>query len=97
MVGFWRVLVGDEDQVVNLWRHQNGYRRASEVQTLLVSDHTCGALLKDQRKLLRSRQNQFMMAFSFWGHPIPVDRSANYEMRSYVLKPGTMIEWGNNW
>ena len=20
-----------------------------------------------------------------------------YEVRSYVLKPGTMIEWGNNW
>lgn len=20
-----------------------------------------------------------------------------YEVRNYVLKPGTMIEWGNNW
>lgn len=97
LVGSWRVIVGDEDQVVNLWRHQNGYRRASAVLSSISSDATCNALLNDQRKLLRSRQNQFMMAFSFWGHPTPIDRQSNYEMRSYVLKPGTMIEWGNNW
>lgn len=97
LVGSWRVLVGDEDQVVNLWRHQNGYRKASQVQAIISSDATCGKLLKEQRSFLRSRHNQFMMAFSFWGHPVPIDRASNYEMRSYVLKPGTMIEWGNNW
>lgn len=25
------------------------------------------------------------------------DPSHIYEIRSYALKPGTMIEWGNNW
>lgn len=97
LVGSWRVIVGDQDQMVNLWRHQNGYRNASQVQSIISSDATCGKLLKEQRSYLRSRHNQFMMAFSFWGHPVPVDRGSNYEMRSYVLKPGTMIEWGNNW
>jgi hypothetical protein len=36
--------------------------------------------------LLRSRQNQFMLPFSFWGHPEPQIHDSWYEMRSYVLK-----------
>ena len=38
------------------------------------------------------------MPFDFW--PMAEDRKTGshiYEMRSYHLKPGTMIEWGNYW
>ncbi|GBN87624.1 Protein NipSnap [Araneus ventricosus] len=46
-------------------------------------------------------QDQFIHIWrynrGFWGDPEPQDRNSMYEMRSYVLKPGTMIEWGNNW
>ncbi|KFM79908.1 Protein NipSnap, partial [Stegodyphus mimosarum] len=38
-----------------------------------------------------------MLPFSYWGDPEPQNRNSMYEIRSYVLKPGTMIEWGNNW
>jgi hypothetical protein len=38
-----------------------------------------------------------LLAFSYWP-PIEPRAGPNiYEMRSYNLKPGTMIEWGNNW
>lgn len=97
LVGSWRVQVGDQDQVINIWRYQKGYRLASETHKLIESDASLKALVSDQTKLLRQRQNQFMMAFSFWGHPVPAVRDSKYEMRSYILKPGTMIEWGNNW
>ena len=97
LVGSWRVDVGDQDQVVNIWRYQKGYRLASETHKLIRSDSSLSSLANDQTKLLRQRQNQFMMAFSFWGHPVPAVRDSQYEMRSYILKPGTMIEWGNNW
>jgi hypothetical protein len=55
------------------------------------------ALQKERGKLLRSRHLQYLLAFSYWP-PIEPRAGPNiYEMRSYNLKPGTMIEWGNNW
>ena len=42
------------------------------------------------------------MTFSYWPEVYmreKGDQNANhvYEMRSYHLKPGTMVEWGNYW
>jgi len=53
--------------------------------------------LNERSKTIRSRYNQHLLAFSFWNVPGPRTGDNIYEMRSYILKPGTMIEWGNNW
>lgn len=55
------------------------------------------SLMKERGTYLRSRHLQYLLAFSYW--PLITNRTGNniYEMRSYRLKPGTMIEWGNNW
>jgi NIPSNAP len=47
--------------------------------------------------MLRSRYLQFQLAFSYWPAITPRTGNNLYEIRSYMLKPGTMIEWGNNW
>ncbi|KAH9530184.1 protein nipsnap [Dermatophagoides farinae] len=96
LVGSWKVEVGDLDQYVHIWGY-DGWKQASQVFNLIRSDRTLMALEKDQEPFLRSRQNQFMLSFSFWPSPQPQVNNSMYEMRSYVLKPGTMIEWGNNW
>lgn len=54
-------------------------------------------LEKERTPLLRSRHLQYMLQFSYWPQIQLRDPSHIYEMRSYRLKPGTMIEWGNNW
>lgn len=46
---------------------------------------------------MRSRHLQFLLAFNFWPTIESRKGSNIYEIRSYSLKPGTMIEWGNNW
>lgn len=48
-------------------------------------------------KMVTRRESQVCLSFSFWGEPEPRNESHIYEMRSYSLKPGTLIEWGNNW
>ena len=55
------------------------------------------ALQKERGRLLRSRHLQYLLAFSYWPLIEPRAGPNIYEMRSYSLKPGTMIEWGNNW
>ncbi|XP_024908611.1 protein NipSnap homolog 1 [Cynoglossus semilaevis] len=47
--------------------------------------------------MLISRPNQLLLEFSFWNEPLPRPGPNIYEMRTYNLKPGTMIEWGNHW
>ena len=46
---------------------------------------------------MRARHLQYLLAFSYWPVSEPRGKSHIYELRSYRLKPGTMIEWGNNW
>jgi hypothetical protein len=43
------------------------------------------------------RRTVITKAFSYWGDPKPREPSHVYDLRSYVLKPGSMIEWGNAW
>lgn len=54
-------------------------------------------LMIEQGKVVRSRHLQYLLAFSYWPQIKKRDPSNVYEIRSYALKPGTMIEWGNNW
>lgn len=97
LVGSWRVEIGDQDQFIHIWRFRHGYPHASEFLELCRTDKELQTVTKEQVSLLRYRENQYMLPFSFWGHPQPRNEKNMYEMRSYVLKPGTMIEWGNNW
>jgi len=96
LIGSWKVEIGDQDQYIHIWKYQ-GWKHANQVIKATKEDNTLQSLIKEQVPFLRSRQNQFMLPFSFWGHPEPQIHNSWYEMRSYVLKPGTMIEWGNNW
>ncbi|NWH26821.1 NIPS1 protein, partial [Grus americana] len=52
---------------------------------------------KERSRMLLSRRNQLLLEFSFWNEPLPRQGPNIYELRTYKLKPGTMIEWGNNW
>lgn len=54
-------------------------------------------LMNERAKLLRNRHLQYLLAFSYWPQITPRTSHHIYEMRSYRLTPGTMIEWGNNW
>jgi hypothetical protein len=54
-------------------------------------------LATERGGLLRARHLQYLLAFSYWPVMEPRGGDNIYEMRSYRLKPGTMIEWGNNW
>lgn len=53
--------------------------------------------MNERGTYLRSRHLQYLLAFSYWPQITNREGGNIYEMRSYRLKPGTMIEWGNNW
>ncbi|XP_020299543.1 protein NipSnap [Pseudomyrmex gracilis] len=97
LVGSWTVEVGDLDQALHLWQCTGGYERIDHAQAVLSKDEAYQRLLKERGNYLRSRHLQYLLAFSYWP-PLEKRKGSNkYEIRSYSLKPGTMIEWGNNW
>ncbi|CAN9512950.1 unnamed protein product [Ophioblennius macclurei] len=97
VVGSWNTWYGDQDQAVHLWRYRGGYPALTECLQKLRVNKEYAEFRKERAKMLISRRNQLLLEFSFWNEPTPRKGPNIYEMRTYHLKPGTMIEWGNHW
>ncbi|TMS03761.1 Protein NipSnap-like protein 1 [Larimichthys crocea] len=97
VVGSWNTWYGEQDQAVHLWRYRGGYPALTECLEKLNNNKEYLEFRKERAKMLISRQNQLLLEFSFWNEPFPRPGPNIYEMRTYHLKPGTMIEWGNHW
>uniref|UniRef100_A0A1B6F0A0 NIPSNAP domain-containing protein n=1 Tax=Cuerna arida TaxID=1464854 RepID=A0A1B6F0A0_9HEMI len=97
LVASWTVQVGDLDQALHLWRYTGGFTSIDKCNALLAVDKVYQQLLQERGNYLRSRHLQYLLAFSYWPLIEPRKGKNLYEIRSYSLKPGTMIEWGNNW
>ncbi|XP_020852328.1 protein NipSnap homolog 1 [Phascolarctos cinereus] len=97
LVGNWNTWYGEQDQAVHLWRFSGGYPALMDCMNKLKVNKEYLEFRKERSKMLLSRRNQLLLEFSFWNEPEPREGPNIYELRTYKLKPGTMIEWGNNW
>ncbi|KAE9553422.1 hypothetical protein FO519_003381 [Halicephalobus sp. NKZ332] len=97
LIGSWNVVFGNPDQSIHLWRYDGGYSDVDRHIKALTSDSSVRAAEKDIASMCGRRRTVLVKAFSYWGEPKPRSPSNVYDLRSYVLKPGSMIEWGNAW
>lgn len=49
------------------------------------------------RKLIRSKTSSLMQEFSFWPTTAPRRLGGLFELRSYTLHPGNLLEWETHW
>lgn len=96
-LGNFSVLIGDQDQFIHIWRYDGGYQNIDENLNYLENNKDFKLIMNDMRPLLRSRETEYFLPFSFWPEVEMRNPSHIYELRSYHLKPGTMVEWGNYW
>jgi len=96
-LGNFNVLIGDQDQFVHIWRYEGGYKAVDENILYLQHNQDYQLIMKDLSPLLRSRESEYYLQFSFWPEVTLRNPAHIYELRSYHLKPGTMVEWGNYW
>lgn len=47
--------------------------------------------------LVFSRENQLCQEFAFWQTARPQEKGGIYELRSYQLQPGALLEWEHEW
>jgi len=97
LVGSWTTIFGDQDTAVNLWVYKDGYRGVNQSMRYCLENKELKEFNAQKSMWLRSRSNQLCQEFSYWGEPVVREEPHIYELRTYALKPGTLIEWGNKW
>ncbi|KAL5906646.1 hypothetical protein ACKVV1_011046 [Pyricularia oryzae] len=96
LVGSWRTEVGDCNTFVHIWEYQgyNGYHESLSS----ISRHPEFPAFNDKLKsLIISKNTSLMQEFSFWPTTPPRQLGGLFELRSYTLHPGNLLEWETHW
>ncbi|KAK8043272.1 hypothetical protein PG993_005702 [Apiospora rasikravindrae] len=96
LVGSWRTEVGDCDTFVHIWEYQRyqGYHQSLHS----ISRHPDFAEFDRKLKtLIKSKKTSIMQEFSFWPTTSPRQLGGVFELRSYTLHPGNLLEWETHW
>jgi hypothetical protein len=96
LCGSWMTEIGDMDTAVHIWEY-TGYSGHAASRLRLRQDVQYLEFEKRVRPMLRKRKNLTMLEFAFWATAAPHDRGGCFELRTYELKPGRMLEWETNW
>lgn len=96
LVGSWRTDVGDCDTFVHIWEYQRyqGYHQSLHS----ISRHPdFPEFDRKLRKLIKSKKTSIMQEFSFWPTTSPRQLGGIFELRSYTLHPGNLLDWETHW
>ncbi|KAL4906865.1 hypothetical protein BDW74DRAFT_176468 [Aspergillus multicolor] len=96
LVGSWRTQVGDNETFVHIWEYQRyeGYHASLHN----ISRHPeFPAFDRKLKSLIKSKKTSLMQEFSFWPTTPPRRLGGLFELRSYTLHPGNLLEWETHW
>ncbi|KAI1263411.1 NIPSNAP family protein [Xylariaceae sp. FL1019] len=96
LVGSWRTEVGDCDTFVHIWEYQRyqGYHDSLHS----ISQHPeFPEFDKKLKTLIKTKKSSLMQEFSFWPTTSPRKLGGVFELRSYTLHPGNLLEWETHW
>ncbi|TFK41824.1 NIPSNAP-domain-containing protein [Crucibulum laeve] len=95
LTGSWETVVGQQDTFVHILEYENygGYDKAT--QLLNTAEHY--EAYKAMLPYLTSRASQLNQEFAFFPTAPPHAQGGLFELRTYQLKPGTLLEWENTW
>ncbi|OTA62632.1 NIPSNAP-domain-containing protein [Hypoxylon sp. EC38] len=96
LVGSWRTEVGDCDTFIHIWEYQRyqGYHQSLNS----ISRHPdFPGFDKKLKTLINSKNMSIMQEFSFWPTTAPRQLGGLFELRSYTLHPGNLLEWETHW
>ncbi|KAF4611750.1 hypothetical protein D9613_004249 [Agrocybe pediades] len=93
--GNWETVVGDQDAFIHILEYENyaGYDKTT--QLVKTSEHLDA--YKAMLPFLTSRSLQLNQEFAIMPTAPPHAEGGIFELRSYQLKPGTLLEWENTW
>lgn len=100
LIGAWTTLFGTKtNQTTHLWEFKS-YDHVSQTAERLREDKEWKEFTQTQGKYITGSSKEIILPFTFF-HSIESssnqERSRIFELRTYQLKPGCMIEWGQEW
>jgi len=96
LTGSWLTFIGEQDTAVHIWEH-TGYAGHTVNYQRLRQDPHYQEYVRKLRPLLHSRTSQICLEFAFWATAPPSTHNGIFELRTYTLYPGRMLEWETNW
>lgn len=109
LVGSWRTEVGDCDtfgenpfsatcilMTVHIWEYKR-YQGYHTSLNRIASHPSFPEFDKALRGLITSKNTSLMQEFSFWPTAAPRKLGGLFELRSYTLHPGNLLEWEQHW
>ncbi|KAI6649800.1 Protein NipSnap-like protein 1-like [Oopsacas minuta] len=98
LVGSWGTLVGKNlDQATHVLAYEDGYKGKTNCLDALSRDKEWQMFSRESGKLVNRRKSSLLYEFTFWPEIVPTNRGWIFEMRTYNLKSGSLIEWGQAW
>jgi hypothetical protein len=96
LVGSWRTEVGDCDTFVHIWEYQR-YQGFHASLNSISHHQEFPDFDRKLRSLIRGKRTSLMQEFSFWPTTPPRQLGGLFELRSYTLHPGNLLEWETHW
>ncbi|MCJ1288027.1 hypothetical protein MMC26_007380 [Xylographa opegraphella] len=96
LVGSWRTEVGDCDTFVHIWEYQRYHGYHTSLHSI-ASHPEFPAFDTHLKKLITHKETSLMQEFSFWPTTPPRKLGGLFELRSYTLHPGNLLEWETHW
>jgi len=95
LTGSWETLVGNQDKFVHILEYENYAGYDKTVELIKNSEHARS--YKALLPYVTSRSTQLAQEFAFFPTAPPHAQGGVFELRTYQLKPGTLLEWENTW
>jgi len=96
LTGSWETTVGEQDTFVHILEYEN-YGGLDKTIKLLRSSPEHLKTYQAMLPFLNSRSSQLNQEFAFFPSAPPHAQGGIFELRTYTLQPGTLLEWETTW
>jgi len=95
LTGSWETVIGELDTFVHILEYENygGYDKS----TKLIRNSKYNKVFQEILPLINSRSSQLCQEFAFLPSSPPREQGGIFELRSYTLQPGKLLEWESSW
>ncbi|KAJ2921022.1 hypothetical protein H1R20_g16073, partial [Candolleomyces eurysporus] len=96
LTGSWETLVGEQDTFLHILEYEN-YAGYDKTTRLIKESKDYSEAYKAMLPFVNTRNSQLNQEFAFFPTAPPHTEGGLFELRTYQLKPGTLLEWETAW
>ncbi|KIO18873.1 hypothetical protein M407DRAFT_154534 [Tulasnella calospora MUT 4182] len=96
LTGGWETSIGALDTYVHILEYEN-YKGYDQSTVMMADSKEHNDRFKAMLPFLESRNRQLCQEFAFWASSPPHSMGGVFELRTYTLHPGTLLEWEQAW